>query len=1046
MLVWSPARCNLFAHYESKSLKSLTCYVERSTTAWQEELRVFPELIWMSWVQNKLLENDCFGCTWRVVHGRTIALDVATYFCKSSATWCTPCESCYLLCMQRPTTYDHKREDQRWQERWLEEGAFRAPENPANPSYILDMFPYPSGSGLHVGHVVGYVGSDVLARYARLVGRDVLHPMGWDSFGLPAERYAIKAGVPPQVSTEENIATYRRQLQQLGLSYDWDREIATSSPEYYRWTQWLFQFLYKQGLAYRAGGFVNWCPEDQTVLANEQVVAGRCERCGSQVVQRNLEQWYFKITDFAEELLEGLEVLDWPEHIKTLQRNWIGRSEGAAIRFAIEGLPGTLEVYTTRPDTLYGATYLVVAPEHPALTSITSEEQRGAVAAYQTEASKSSELERTFTDRPKTGVWTGAYALHPLTGERLQVWVADYVLTTYGTGAVMAVPAHDERDFAFAKTFGLPIRQVVAPSLVQSTEPAKYRPDQPVVKGESVIVFVQHPTEDRYLGLDWLESAWGAKTLLTGTIDDLSPEETLRKEILEETGYTNLASIEKLGVIDGLFYHLPKQTNKLVRGHVYVVRLENEDKVAIEAHEQQRHSLSWLTQEELAGFLTPETHQYALRWLEGWQPCSEPGSLVNSGDLDGLSTEEAKGRILDLLGSAGERRVTYRLRDWLVSRQRYWGAPIPIAYDKAGNEHLIPDDQLPVVLPENVAFTPSGASPLAAATEWANWKNPSTGETLTRELDTLDTFVCSSWYFLRYPTPNLEEAAFDASSVGSWLPVQTYVGGDEHAVMHLLYSRFICRALYRAGLVPVAEPFQKFVPVGKILGPDNQKMSKSKGNVISPDEIVSQYGADALRCYELFMGPFDQEKPWSTSGILGVRRFLDKTWRLFELPEAAATKEEQRALAQAVKAVRQSTEQLKFNTAVSGLMECVNALGQLASLSKSTRQDFLVLLSPFAPHMAESLWSEAGFTGFAMHATMSEAKEEFLAVEEETYAVQVNGKVRASFQVEVGMSQDSAVETALRLPNVAKYLEGQKIQKQIVIPGKLISLVVTPLQ
>lgn len=949
--------------------------------------------------------------------------------------------------MQRSATYDHALHDAHWQKQWLSENAFAAPQNPKNPAYILDMFPYPSGSGLHVGHVVGYVGSDVLARYARLVGKDVMHPMGWDSFGLPAERYAVKAGVPPQVSTTENIETYRKQLQNLGLSYDWDREIATSTPEYYRWTQWLFQYLYKQGLAYRAGGMVNWCPEDQTVLANEQVIAGRCERCGSQVVQRNLEQWYFKITDFAQELLDGLEDLNWPEHIKTLQRNWIGRSEGAAVRFAVEGHADSIEVFTTRVDTLYGATYLVLAPEHSLVSKLTTAEQQAAAQAYLAEVEKSSELERTFTDRPKTGFWTGSYALHPLTGERLPVWVADYVLTTYGTGAVMAVPAHDERDFAFAKQFNLPVLQVVAPSLIQGTEPAKYRPEEPTVNGESVIVFVKHPTEDRYLGLDWLESAWGAKTLLTGTIEDLSPEETLKKEILEETGYLHLGNIEKLGIIDGLFYHLPKQTNKLVRGHVYVAELASEEQAVVAEDEKQRHSLIWLTKEELQGFLTPETHLYALRWLEeGWQPDHSAGRLVNSGAFDGLNTEEARAAILDALGEAGEARITYRLRDWLVSRQRYWGSPIPVAYDADGNVHLVPEDQLPVVLPENVEFTPTGASPLAGAREWINLEDQISGQPLTREIDTLDTFVCSSWYYLRYPTPNLDNAAFDTAVLERWMPVQTYIGGDEHAVMHLLYARFICRALYRGGLVPVAEPFQNFVPVGKILGPDNQKMSKSKGNVVNPDEMVKQYGADALRCYELFMGPFDQEKPWSTTGIVGVRRFLDKAWRLFDLPEATASAEERHHLAIAIKAVQQSTESLKFNTAVSALMECVNALGQLQSLSSTTRRDLAILLSAYAPHLAETLWSELSLPGFAMHAQMPSFNPQDVQVSNDVYAVQVNGKVRGSFEVPTETSQEEVVSIALALPNVAKYLDGHTLQKQIVVPGKLVSLVVTPLQ
>lgn len=938
------------------------------------------------------------------------------------------------------SSYNPAEIEPKWQAAWTAAKAFEAPVKPGSSKrYVLDMFPYPSGYGLHVGHLMGYTGTDVLARLARMQGHEVLHPMGWDAFGLPAENFAIKTGVHPALSTAENTPKFKRQLERVGFSYDWSREINTSLPEYYRWTQWLFQLLYKRGLAYRKEGMVNWCPSCQTVLANEQVVGGRCERCGAEVEQRSLKQWYFKITEYAERLLDGLNDVDWPEPIKTMQRNWIGKSEGARLTFSTD--EADIEVFTTRPDTLFGATYLVLAPEHPAVPGLTTPEQKEAVERYQEETRKKSELERLHLEKEKTGVWIGGYAKHPLTGEDLPIWISDYVVATYGTGAIMAVPAHDERDFAFAKAFNLPIKQVIAPKLLQDTGPAKYRPEEPVVKGESVIVFLQHPTEEKYLGLDWKESSWGAKTLLTGTIEDLDPEKTALKEIAEETGYLNADIVCKLGIIDELFYHPPKQTNKLVRGHVFLIRLQDEKQGIVEGHEAARHNLKWLTKEELRGFLTPQTHQFALDWLDGgFQPYTGSGTLVNSGEFDGMEASEVAAAITAKAGGVMETR--YRLRDWLVSRQRFWGAPIPVMYDESGVEHLVPEDQLPVELPMNVDFKPTGQSPLASANEWRNVCFQ--GKTYQREVDTLDTFVCSSWYFLRFPNPHVHDKAFDRDAVEAWLPVDVYVGGAEHAVLHLLYARFFTKVLFDAGLVSFEEPFHTLRNQGMILGPDHQKMSKSKGNVITQDEVIAQYGADALRLYELFMGPFDQEKPWDTKGIVGVRRFLDKIWRLQEkVGDKSPLPEESRAVHAAIAKLTEDLPDCRFNTAVAALMECANTLQTLPYLSREGYQNILRILSPLAPHLAEELWERTGGNDLCCRQPWPSYDPVFLQAEAVEYPIQINGRIKARVQLSANLKEVKEIEAAILADaSLQALLTGKELVKTVVVPGRLVSLVV----
>ena len=771
------------------------------------------------------------------------------------------CQQQFKLIMSTP--YDHQSLEQKWQNIWDETKSFKTPQEAASQdtAYILEMFPYPSGAGIHIGHALCYTGGDVLARFAIKQGKAVLHPMGWDAFGLPAENYAIKSGVHPAISTETNSHNFKKQIKRLGISYDWDKEITTSSLEYYRWTQWLFQFLYRRGLAYRKNGLVNWCPNDQTVLANEQVVAGLCERCGAAVIQKEMRQWYFKVTEYAERLLNDLEPLDWPEKIKAAQRNWIGKSEGVYFQF------DQIKVFTTRPDTLDGATFLVLAPEHPAVKELTSPAQTEVVQQYQRQAASNSELERTFTDRPKTGVWTGSYASNPLNGEKIPVWIADYVLSSYGTGAIMAVPAYDERDRAFALLHNLPIKEIELPDTVQ--------------------------------------------------------------------------------------------TEQLIH---------------------------------------------------------------NAG---------------------GERTTTYHLRDWLVSRQRYWGVPIPMLYSDDGAEHLVAESDLPVELPSAVEFRPTGESPLRLATDWNTVIDPATGATLHREVDTLDTFVCSSWYYLRYPTPHLAEAAFSQKAVATWLPVDTYIGGAEHAVLHLLYARFITKVLFDEGLLNFNEPFTSLRNQGMILGPDHQKMSKSKGNVINPDDVITDYGADTLRVYELFMAPFDAEKPWNTSGISGSKRFLERIWNLADdVTDKVPSQAEQRLIHPLIMHVTEAIQACRFNVAIAAMMGALNDLSALPEISLSGYQALLSLLNPFAPHVTDELWQRFSTSEICSKAAWPAADPLYLVEESVVYPVQINGKVRQRITLATGLSEAEVLKAVYADPVVQRYLGQATPKRQIVISDKLVSLVV----
>ena len=862
------------------------------------------------------------------------------------------------------SSYTPEQIELKWQKYWEKNKTFQTPESHDKPKYyVLDMFPYPSGAGLHVGHPEGYTATDILARYKRMNGFNVLHPIGWDAFGLPAEQYAVKTGTHPRETTEKNVKHFRKQLKNLGFSYDWDREVNTTDPDYYKWTQWIFLKLYEKGLAYEDDVPVNWCPELGTVLANEEVIDGKSEVGGYPVVKKPMRQWVLKITEYADRLLEGLDELDWPASTKKMQRDWIGKSMGADINFELADTSGLTEeeakikIYTTRPDTIFGATYMVLAPEHDLVDKVTTEEQRQKVEDYQDMAARKSDLERTELSKEKTGVFTGAYAVNPANGKEVPIWVADYVLATYGTGAIMAVPGQDERDWEFAEKFDLPIVRTVQP-----------------------------------------------------------PED-----------------------FDG-------------------------------------------------------------KAFEG------EGEVMNSDFLNGLDVAAAKDKITDWLEEqgAGRKAVNYKLRDWLFSRQRYWGEPFPIIHVD-GEPKPLDEDDLPVTLPEVEDFepTPDGDPPLARAKDWVQTTDPETGKPARRETNTMPQWAGSCWYYLRYCSPQFSEGPVDEEEENYWMPVDMYVGGAEHSVLHLLYARFWHKVLYDCGIVSTKEPFQRLVHQGMILGEmeytgykengqwissnaaENaeriklerdevekdgddfvvkgtdisvdakaHKMSKSRGNVVNPDDIIDQYGADSMRLYEMFMGPLEQVKPWSTKDVDGVYRFLSRIWRLVidtesgklnnSIVDEKASKKQLKALHECIQKVTDDIEELSFNTAISAMMIFVNEAYKWKKQPVAVLESFLKLLSPFAPHISEELWQKLGNEGSIAFVPWPEFKEELLVSDTQMYPIQINGKVRGEIHVsrDKAKDKDYVLSKAKSVKNVARYLEEGKVVKEIFVPGRIINLVV----
>ncbi|MEE8856891.1 MAG: leucine--tRNA ligase [Lactobacillus sp.] len=801
--------------------------------------------------------------------------------------------------------YNHKVVEKKWQKYWAEHKTFKTGTDPNKPKYyVLDMFPYPSGKGLHVGHPEGYTATDIMARMKRAQGYNVLHPMGWDAFGLPAEQYALQTGNDPATFTDKNIARFKEQLQSLGFSYDWDRELKTTDPNYYKWTQWIFEQMYKKGLAYEAEVPVNWSPDLGTVVANEEVIDGKTERGGFPVYRRKMRQWMLRITAYADRLLEDLDDLDWPEPIKEMQRNWIGRSVGAQVTFQVKDSDKSFDVFTTRPDTLFGCTYTVLAPESDLVQEITTPEQKAAVDAYIKSIESKSDLERTDLNKDKTGVFTGAYAINPVNGEAVPIWISDYVLASYGTGAVMAVPAHDERDYAFASKFHLPIKEVVQGGQIE---------------------------KEAYAG---------------------------------------------------------------------------------------------------------------------------DGAHVNSDFLDGLHNEEAKKRMVDWLEDKGfgEKKVNYKMRDWDFSRQRYWGEPIPVIHWEDGETTLVPEDELPLRLPKATNIQPSGTpeSPLANLKDWVNVVDEN-GRKGKRETNTMPQWAGSSWYFLRYVDPNNDKCLADPDLLKTWMPVDLYIGGAEHATLHLLYARFWHKFLYDLGVVPTKEPFQKLYNQGLILK-NHEKMSKSKGNVVNPDDVVAEYGADSLRTYEMFMGPLNASIDWDDNGPSGVKKFLDRVWRTFvndldldPIPSDKISDENDGKLDklynQTVKVVTDHFEQLHFNTAISQMMVFINACQKVDKIPREYAEGFVKLLAPVAPHMMEEIWQVLGHNESVQLAPWPSYDASKLVEATVEIPVMVNGKKRGIFTANKDASKDDLQKQALELEHVKEFVDGKEIKKIVVVPNKIVNIV-----
>ena len=923
--------------------------------------------------------------------------------------------------------YDPLKIEEKWQKRWEKEKPFAAKDNDNRPKmYLAEMFPYPSGAGLHVGHVRNFSIVDCLARFYTQQEMNVLRPFGYDTFGLPAENYAIKTGISPQEVTKTNIDNFRKQAKRLGYAIDWSREINTSDPEYYKWTQWCFLQLFKKGLAYQAESYQWWCPVDQTVLANEQVENGCCWRCGHEVEKKKMKQWFFKITAYADELLDEIDALDWPDKIKTMQKNWIGRSEGAEIAFHVDGSNESITVFTTRPDTLFGATFLVLAPEHPLIQKIVTTKEKAKVEKYCAGAIKKSEIERQ-ENKKKTGVFTGAYAINPINNEKLPIWVADYVLAGYGEGAIMAVPAHDTRDYEFAKKFDLPIRQVIEEVTGEAHEGAKK-------KSWGTVAVIYDPNTKKYLALDWSKTDGRDWHLFVGGSGEKgeTPEECARREIREETGYTDLELITETPRIHHNYYAANRKEHIEKDIYCFAFKLKSDKRIKQQLEADEKFEIEWLSEKEVLAKVKDELHAKTFGYYKNPCAMAEAGILINSGEYDGLEHSIAGERIIAWLEKKklGKTKVTYRMRDWLISRQRYWGCPIPIAYDKQGNPHAIPEDQLPVMLPKIDDYKPdsSGRSALAKSKEFM--EVTINGEKMTRETDTLDGYACSSWYLWRYTDPHNKKKAWDPKKVNFWAPTDIYCGGD-HAVAHLLYVRFWCKFFADEGYLNFREPIKKLLYNGYINAPDGKKMSKSKGNVIDPLDVINQgYGADTLRTYELFIGPYNMDAAWSTEAIGGVYRFLNRCWTLTF--DKKYTKEDKN-LAYRHKTIKKVTEDMhrnNFNTAVAALMEFVNELYK----NGANKEDLVVLaklLKPFAPHLASEMLEELKFDDI-----WPKWDEKHLVADEVEMVVQVNGKLRARIMVSAKDAEDKEKleEYAKADEKIKSFTDGKEIVKVIVIP------------
>ena len=947
--------------------------------------------------------------------------------------------------------YNPSEIEPKWQKVWEDNKANEVVVDESKvKTYVAGMFPYPSGAGMHAGHAFGYTIVDALARFYRQHGHNVMNPMGWDTFGLPAENYAIKTGTAPAVVTAQNVANFKKQFKRMGMSIDWSREINTSDPEYYKWTQWVFTELFKRDLAYQKESLQWWCPVDKTVLANEQVEGGHCWRCGSLVEKKSMKQWFFKITQYADPLLEEIEDLDWPQKIKTAQTNWIGKSVGAELDFKVEGSDQTVTVFSTRPDTIFGASFVVLAPENALAAQLAVGDFKEATDNYIKAAIKKSEIERTNDTKEKTGVFTGSYAINPVSGEKVPVWVADYVLGGYGTGAVMGVPGHDERDYAFAEKYNLPIIRVVEPETGTPQENPEGR--------KSIVAIVHNPKNDTYLSINWGNQG-GSLFVGGGREDNEDAEATAIREIQEETGYKNIKLVNEIGIIHHNYFAHSKNVARRIQAAPLLFELIDEERVdtQLEADEEGKFSVEWLSADEVRAKVKDELHATSYDMLVNGSIYHGEGILVNSGEFDGASSSDAREQIVAWLEdkNLGRAKTTYKMRDWLISRQRYWGAPIPIIHCDEHGAVPVPEDQLPVILPEIEDFAPKGdgKSALARATDWVNTTCPECGKPALRETDTMDGYACSSWYLLRYADPHNAERAWDPEAVNYWNPLDFYVGGD-HAVAHLLYVRFWTHVFKDMGLVNFKEPVKKLVYHGYINAEDGTKMSKSKGNVVDPLDVIDQgYGADALRTYVLFMGPIELDASWDSRGIAGIYRFLNRAWTLVQQYEEApkeTTKNDDAIRVLQHKTIKKVTDdfrRLSFNTAIAALMEYVNELYKFKvdGFSKDAWHEALTtliqLLAPFAPHMTDELWEQLGGEGLIQNASWPTWNDALTVEDVITIAIQVNGKLRGELQVGKDTDPEEIKAKALAHDNVGKFVSGDP-KKVIYVPGRLVSIVV----
>lgn len=953
--------------------------------------------------------------------------------------------------------FDHIEIEGKWQKEWQKSELYKAREDADKPkSYILDMFPYPSGAGLHVGHPKGYIATDVYSRLKRMTGHEVLHPMGWDAFGLPAENYAIKNKVHPRVAVEKNVERFKQQLEVLGFDYDWGREINTTDPSYYKWTQWAFIKMFEKGLAYESNEPINWCPGCQTGLANEDLESdGTCERCGSTVEQKPMRQWVLKIREYADRMLEDLDELDWEPHIKELQRNWIGRSEGAEIDFQLNcpalsaGQLEKVTIFTTRPDTLFGATYMVLAPEHPVLKQLMRGQTphlRNAdeVEAYVKEAMNKKEMDRLDNTKEKTGVQLeGITATNPANGEEIPVYVADYVLASYGTGAIMAVPAHDERDFAFAKKFGIEIKQTIAPNVLGiGTETPK--PEVETLVRRAVNLIIEHPTDDKQFLIQKETDSSGLNYVhfVGGGIDEgETPEAAIARELLEETGFSKFRIINSvLAHSITLSYRHTKNKNQQLDNSFYYLKLEDMEQQPSEVDKGQ-HTIEWTDQDKVRDMITWENHAQAWDLLQDDSVFKNAGVLVNSGEFDGMNSEEAKTAITEKVG--GRMTKTYRLKDWVFSRQRYWGEPIPIVHCEQCGAVPVPEDELPVALPQVEQYEPAGdgQSPLATISEWVNTTCPKCGGAGRRETNTMPQWAGSSWYYLRYMDPQNDKELVSKKNEKYWAPVDVYVGGAEHATRHLIYARFWHKFLYDIGVVSTKEPFANLHSVGLVMAEDGRKMSKRWGNVINPDDVVELVGADTLRVYEMFMGPFENAIAWSKDGLAGGRRFLERVNGLSEHFVDNEPKETTRLLHKTIKKVGEDILAFKFNTAISAMMIFVNEV-EKKGISKASYASFLQLLAPFAPHITEELWRRAGNSS-SIHSSEFPAYDPALTKDDQvTLGVQINGKVRGQITLSPEATEVEAMAAVESDPSLHARISGAMVKKIIYVPGRILNLVI----